>query len=53
MDRITAAQVFITIVERGSLVAAAESLDMSRAMVTRYLSQMEEWAAWLLLADWG
>ncbi|WP_114194552.1 LysR family transcriptional regulator [Edaphovirga cremea] len=49
MDRITAAHVFITIVERGSLVAAAESLDMSRAMVTRYLSQMEEWAGVRLL----
>lgn len=49
MDRITAARVFITIVERGSLIAAAEHLEMSRAMVTRYLAQMEEWAGARLL----
>jgi hypothetical protein len=35
MDRIIAAQVFVTIAERGSLSGAAELLDMSRAMVTR------------------
>lgn len=49
MDRITAAKVFVTIVERGSMIAAAETLDMSRAMITRYLAQMEEWAAARLL----
>ncbi|HEY1844364.1 MAG TPA: LysR family transcriptional regulator [Buttiauxella sp.] len=49
MDRITAARVFITIVERGSMIAAAEQLEMSRAMVTRYLSQMEEWTGARLL----
>lgn len=49
MDRITAARVFITIVERGSLIAAAEHLEMSRAMVTRYLAEMEEWAGARLL----
>jgi len=43
MDRITASRVFIAIVERGSLTAAANSLNMSRSMVTRYLSEMEEW----------
>ncbi|WP_417067770.1 LysR family transcriptional regulator [Niveibacterium terrae] len=43
MDRITAAQVFVTIAERGSLTATAEQLDMSRAMVTRYLGEMEAW----------
>ncbi len=31
MDRITAAQVFVAIAERGSMVAASEALDMSRA----------------------
>lgn len=36
MDRITAAEVFVTIVDRGSMIAAAETLEMSRAMVTRY-----------------
>ena len=43
MDRITSARVFIEIAERGSMVAAAEALDMSRAMVTRYLAESEEW----------
>ncbi|CAE6855523.1 MULTISPECIES: LysR family transcriptional regulator [Paraburkholderia] len=49
MDRLVAAKVFVTIVDRGSLTAAADSLDMSRAMVTRNLAQMEEWAAARLL----
>lgn len=49
MDRITAAEVFICIVDRGSLAAAAESLGMSRAMVTRYLAEMEQWAGARLL----
>lgn len=49
MDRIMAAQVFVAINERGSLIAAADVLDMSRAMVTRYLAQMEQWAGARLL----
>ncbi|MDC9597640.1 LysR family transcriptional regulator [Xenorhabdus anantnagensis] len=49
MDRITAARVFITIVEQGSLIAAADRLDMSRAMVSRYLAEMEKWAGVRLL----
>lgn len=49
MDRITAANVFTTIVQRGSLSAAAEVLNMSRAMVTRYLNQMESWSGARLL----
>ena len=49
MDRITAAEVFVTIVDRGSMIAAAETLEMSRAMVTRYLAQMEQWAGARLL----
>jgi len=44
MDRIIATQVFVTIAERGSLSGAAELLDMSRAMVTRYLAEMENWS---------
>ncbi len=43
MDRLTAARVFVTIAERGSLTAAAGTLAMSRAMVTRYLNEMESW----------
>lgn len=49
MDRLTAADVFVRIAERGSMTAAADSLDMSRAMVTRYLAQMEAWAGARLL----
>jgi DNA-binding transcriptional LysR family regulator len=49
MDRITAARVFVTIAERGSMIAAADALDMSRAMVTRYLAEMEQWAGARLL----
>jgi DNA-binding transcriptional LysR family regulator len=49
MDRIIAAQVFVAIAERGSMVAAANALEMSRAMVTRYLAQMEAWAEARLL----
>jgi DNA-binding transcriptional LysR family regulator len=49
MDRITAARVFVSIAERGSMIAAAEALEMSRAMVTRYLAEMEEWAGARLL----
>ncbi|SFV06977.1 LysR family transcriptional regulator [Pseudoduganella namucuonensis] len=49
MDRLTAAKVFREIAERGSMIAAAEALDMSRAMVTRYLAEMEEWCGVRLL----
>lgn len=44
MDRLIAAEVFISIVEQGSMAGAATALDMSRSMVSRYLSQMEDWA---------
>ncbi len=49
MDRIIATQVFVAIVDQGSLAGAARTLDMSRAMVTRYLTVMEEWAGARLL----
>lgn len=49
MDRIVAARVFVAIVDQGSLAGAARTLDMSRAMVTRYLSEMEAWAGARLL----
>lgn len=49
MDRITAAQVFVAIVDRGSMAAASEALGMSRTMVTRYLAEMEQWAGARLL----
>lgn len=49
LDRITAAEVFVRIAGHGSMTAAAGALDMSRAMVTRYLAQMEAWAGTRLL----
>ncbi|HSV44782.1 MAG TPA: LysR family transcriptional regulator [Ramlibacter sp.] len=49
MDRITAAEVFVAINEQGSFAAAADALEMSRTMVTRYLAQMETWAGARLL----
>jgi len=41
MDRQTAMRVFVEIAERGSLTAAAEALEMSRAMASRYLESLE------------
>ncbi|WP_083745292.1 LysR family transcriptional regulator [Variovorax sp. KK3] len=49
MDRITASQVFMNVADRGSMTATAEALNMSRAMVTRYLAHMEAWAGVRLL----
>jgi DNA-binding transcriptional LysR family regulator len=43
MDRLTATRVFVTVVEQGSLTQAAEALDMSTAMVSRYLAALETW----------
>ncbi|MDR6840748.1 LysR family transcriptional regulator [Pseudoxanthomonas sacheonensis] len=43
MDRITAITVFVQVADRGSLTAASEALSMSRAMVSRYLSELENW----------
>lgn len=49
MDRLSAMQVFAEIADRGSLSAAAESLAMSRAMVSRYLESLEHWLGVRLL----
>jgi DNA-binding transcriptional LysR family regulator len=49
MDRLTAARVFVTVVEQGSLTQAADQLDMSTAMVSRYLAAMESWLGARLL----
>jgi DNA-binding transcriptional LysR family regulator len=43
MDRLTATRVFVTVVDQGSLTQAADRLDMSTAMVSRYLAAMEGW----------
>ena len=49
MDRFTAMTVFVEVAGRGSLTAAADALDMSRAMATRYLAALEEWLGARLL----
>src|SRR4051794_6089692 len=42
-------QVFAEVVDRGGFTAAAESLAMSRAMVSRYLESLEHWLGTRLL----
>lgn len=49
MDRLTAARVFVEVAERGSLTQTAEHLEMSPAMVSRYLAAMESWVEVRLL----
>ncbi|HEX2010700.1 MAG TPA: LysR family transcriptional regulator, partial [Roseateles sp.] len=49
MDRLQAMQVFVEVVERGSLTAAAAALDISRAMATRQLEALERWLGARLL----
>lgn len=49
MDRLKAMRVFVEVVDRGSLSAVALRLDMSRAMVSRYLAEMEQWVGVRLL----
>ena len=43
MDRLTAMRVFVAVAESGSFSATAEPLEMSRAMVTRYVGTLEHW----------
>ncbi|MBT0961156.1 LysR family transcriptional regulator [Denitromonas iodatirespirans] len=43
MDRLTAMRVFREVAQSGSFTAAADRLDMSRAMVTRYVTTLEQW----------
>ncbi|WP_265437600.1 LysR family transcriptional regulator [Aeromonas media] len=49
MDRLTALRVFVCVVEQGSLSGAGEKLEMSRAMVSRYLAELERWMGARLL----
>lgn len=49
MDRITAMQVFVSVVDSGSQSAAADQLDLSRPVVSRYLAELEDWAGARLL----
>jgi DNA-binding transcriptional LysR family regulator len=43
MDRLKAMSVFVEVARCGSFTDAADKLDMSRAMVTRYISELEQW----------
>jgi DNA-binding transcriptional LysR family regulator len=49
MDRLLAMQVFATVAECGSFTAAAERLDLSRAMATRHVESLEQWLGARLL----
>lgn len=49
MDRLSAMRVFVEVVSSGSFSAAAERLDMSRAMVTRHVAALEQWLGARLL----
>lgn len=49
MDRFIAMRVFADVAQSGSFSASAQRLDMSRAMVTRYVAQMEQWLGARLL----
>ena len=49
MDRLTAMHVFTEIVDRGSITAAADALEMSRPMVSRHLQSLEQWLGVRLL----
>ena len=49
MDRLTAMEVFVEVAHSGSFSATAVKLDMSRAMVTRYVAELEQWLGARLL----
>lgn len=49
MDRLTAVRVFVEVADRGSLTQTATHLEMSAAMVSRYLSAAEDWLGARLL----
>lgn len=49
MDRLAAMRVFVEVATTGSFSAAANNLDMSRAMVTRYVGALEQWLGARLL----
>ena len=49
MDRLTAMQVFVEVATSGSFTATADKLEMSRAMVTRNVAELEHWLGARLL----
>jgi DNA-binding transcriptional LysR family regulator len=42
MDKLTDIAVFVRVVERGSFTRAADELELSRAVVSKYLSRLED-----------
>lgn len=49
MDRLIAMQVFSEVAQRGSFTAAADHLEMTRVMTTRYVDELEKWLGTRLL----
>ena len=49
MDRLIAMQVFVEVARRNSFTAASQELNLSRAMVTRYIAELEDWLGARLL----
>lgn len=49
MDHLSTIRTFIEIADQGSLTRAAETLDLSRAMVSRHLESLERWLGTRLL----
>ena len=49
MDRLSALDIFADIAETGSFTATAERLELSRAMVTRAIAELEQWLGARLL----
>jgi DNA-binding transcriptional LysR family regulator len=49
MDQLSAIRSFVEIADQGSLTRAAENLDLSRAMVSRHLDNLERWLGARLL----
>ncbi|KEX92122.1 LysR family transcriptional regulator [Pseudomonas putida] len=43
MDRLQAMRVFVTVIDLGSQSAAADHLELSRPVVSRYLAELENW----------
>jgi len=43
MDRLNAMRVFVTVVDLGSQSAAADHLQLSRPVVSRYVAELEDW----------
>lgn len=49
MDRFNAMQVFVKVAQSGSFTATADRLEMSRAMVSRHVAELERWLGARLL----